>query len=321
LSKKISKIKISEAKSFFSHSNLSQKESNFLMEFCSSANEEKLFHQYIEMSKNPQDEDELEAKRDAKLFLNLVKALGNISEEVLLISIGCAVHPKNPLPKEQQLPNYIRNISKTMRTKVILIDPLLAERSAVLHHFPDMKKVEDCPKDAYRYASENGLYNNLTVEAFPCCLPWENNAIPLFYSFFQKVIENILSRNGKVFIANHTQMYTLEDIKDIGIVYNNIKKMHPKSESLQLYTSGAGSNGRVRYYLDKLYDQEAAMPTKEELSGRHAPLSQDHLSKAFFSCSSIADLAFVPAFGGSRILENQAADPDQQMSSKRKNVK
>lgn len=63
-----------------------------------------------------------------------------------------------------------------------------------------------------------------------------------------EAITSILKKEERVFIANHTQAYSLEDIPGIAELANRIKADYPKT--LQVYTQGG--MGNVRYYTDKL---------------------------------------------------------------------
>ncbi|WP_131753161.1 hypothetical protein [Legionella feeleii] len=87
---------------------------------------------------------------------------------------------------------------------------------------------------------------NVSVEIFGCII--DDRPDSLICQTMAEAITSILKKEGRVFIANHTQAYSLEDIPGIAELANRIKADYPKT--LQVYTQeGMGS---VRYYTDKL---------------------------------------------------------------------
>jgi len=244
------------------------------------------------------------AKFLIKQLLHLIQALekieaGKTEEQNLLICIGSGflIH--------QAIPKYLQEI-KTENIRILLIDGFTyssfseeIEKFEINTITPVIRMPSDDP-DNYTYALKDPLLK-YQIDVFGCDLP-EITAIPqatIFYSILKNAISKILDKKGRVFIANHTQAYSLEDIPDIGNLYNELKT-HPDSCLLQLYTQ-AGC-GHVRYYLEQLYDPKS--------SSMKPTISK---TNAFYTCPSLSDLCIIEKFinpiipkSTTDVLENSA---------------
>lgn len=240
---------------------------------------------------------DFDAHAQATQFLNLVTALKEIKEDNLFISIGSAMSHKTA---EQRLPSYLQEIAKTESVRVFLIDGIW---EMTLQGKPFIQKFEENTPVVKASSAESNKYTyvpsdksqKIVIDIFGCYLPGSERGEPIplqdFYLILEKAIASILDKKGKVFIGNHTQAWGLEDIPWIADSYNAIKKIHPNASGLQLYTQGGG--GRVRYYLDKLYDHKS--------SGYREGGKFESTKGEFYVCESLLGLCKVKEFvAGSR---------------------
>ena len=221
-----------------------------------------------------------EIEKGVEEYARLLKELSFIQEEVLFISIGCS----NSSMPEQQFPTYLKNIAKTEKVRVILIDGL----------FRESKRTERLERELVKNNSEVSSYEhkehpNLAVGVFGCYLP-EDCFLPvkgMFKALLKEAICQVLDKGGKVFIANHTQAYSFKDIPDVADVCNLIKTSHPLGGThLQFYTQGGFA--KVRYYLDKTCDcARDAYNSGNKFEPEH---------DEFYVCSTLQDLANVEQF-------------------------
>lgn len=219
---------------------------------------------------------------ESQQFLRLIDTLENVKADVLVINIGSGVGDS----KKQQLPTYILNMALTKNVHVLLINPLFNAKTHLrktrIESFETNHAVVRMASkpEQFTYRLKNANLN-LTIDIFSCAMP---KKMPDFYLLLTESISNVLTRKGQVFIANHTQDWSLADIPQVADVYNSVKKNHPNASLLQLYTQGG--NGRVRYYLDNLYD-----PQTSDAVTQFEPHRDE-----FYVCDKLEDLSSVPQF-------------------------
>ncbi len=234
-------------------------------------------------------------------YENLLTTLRECKDEVLLVSFGSAPSPL--VTGEQQLPVYIQNIAQTKSVTILLIDMDFMHKTffnkdkTYVEYFESrfseqlIKKVgEECT-----YISTKGL--NLTLKLFSCVLPAVNTSEPgdYFYSQLREAFVRILQKNGQVFIANHTQAYSLRFMPLVGNLYNDLKLKLPTQlrSNLQLYTQG-GKTGKVTYYLDKLYDEKASAVFISQNQNRWKS------GEVYYVCDTISDLTGLTDFNAKK---------------------
>ncbi len=210
-------------------------------------------------------------------YARLLEGLSFIKEDVLFISIGCAsLSPSSG--QEQRFPTYIKNIAKEEKIRVLLIDGLFGESKYKegFERDPHVKKAADS-------SYEHKDHSNLGIELFGCYLLPNGK----FSTLLKEVIGQVLDKGGKVFIANHTQAWSFEDIPSVADACNMVKTSHPLGgTNLQFYTQGG--MGKVRYYLDKTCD------CARDACGSGHQFEPEH--EEFYVCSELQDLAKVKQF-------------------------
>lgn len=242
-------------------------------------------------------------------FLQLIQTLqSDITEDALLVSIGCgSFGTRRTNVDEQQLPTYIKNMAKAgKKVRVLLIDEMLEDRWSKSVHFPDRDGLTDIEyfekhqpvtridtdyHSKYTYQLNGGA---AIIQIFPCNAPYFETMN--FYQILQRAIETCLSKGAKVFIGNHANCWSLEHYPPLGDIYNSVKKSHPNAKSLQLYT-GTGAS-KVRYYLDKLYDEKSYMKKSAALFVSESFFEKNYgpVGDEFNILSDLASLASLPEF-------------------------
>ncbi len=228
--------------------------------------------------------DDVEKNRQANQLVSLINAFKKIEEDNVLISIGTALIGAGLYRKpEQQLPTYIQEISKHESVRIIMIDGLFGNDGTVLNAASYNLISTSDEKCEYTSIDKE---RKLTVQTFGCYLPYgDSPEFKKFYDTIENSLSIILSRKGRVFIANHTQAWSLEDIPAIAALYNSLKQSHPNADLLQLYTQGG--NNKVRYYLNKEYTS-ASDPRDDD--------AFEAQSGEFKICDSIINLCSVKEF-------------------------
>ena len=222
---------------------------------------------------------------------NLMLTLKNLNEDNLFISIGACLGNNANVVIEQRFPSYLQMIPKDESIRILLIDSyFIRDRdSQSLQKVSKMANIElTKTPSVYPGGScfvSDRFQNDHLIDVFGCYLPKICNTpqAELFYSILKSAMSRILDKKGRVFIANHTQAYGLTDIPDVANSYNSIKRNHVNSSLLQLYTQGG--HGKVRYYLEKLYDQN---------SSQYEPTAP--IENAFYECNFIGNLSGIEKF-------------------------
>lgn len=241
---------------------------------------------------------------ESKQFTNLLQALKEHKGETLLISIGSAGGARE-FVKEQQIPSYLKEISKSKSCSVFIIDPVFAlyvrpqTYTTYINRFQEFHTASYVSyDDVYHNKFHVDIYSNLNTEIFCCALPYNFENFTALNDLFTQAIKTTLDKKNQVFIANHTQAWSLDDIPMIASVYNNIKGSHPNADLLQLYTQGGF--GLVRYYKDKLYN--------EELSQLRTDLNFYPIKDEFAICRNLTDLLSIDGFKPLPTLESKEED-------------
>lgn len=219
-------------------------------------------------------------------YIRLLRTLPTVDEDVLFISFGCSGNGG----QEQQLPTYLQTIAKTTKARAILID-------AYENGFSADEKISQEASDLQLIPFQSAEHNNrrykqadsfLTVDFFACFLFDEE----LFCTALHKVIASVLDRGGRVFIANHTQAWSFQDIPFVERVCNQLKTSHSNAAlGLQVYIQGG--SGKVRYYLKNVSDY------KTQSCSNYPNWSDTYFYPAtneFYICDSIKKLSGIAEF-------------------------
>lgn len=178
-------------------------------------------------------------------FLKTLNKLSESNEEsVVLISVGCY----SPTNTEQQIPSYIKHLAQDKKVTILLIDGNYSDVNNI-NLMKDRLGLERKKGEEEIFSPRE--YPNIDCEIFSCFLNFDkrkpSSDQDTLCQQLSTAITHVLKQNGRVFIANHTQAYSFEDIPVLADLANKIKVNYP--ETLQLYTQGG--KGKVRYYLDK----------------------------------------------------------------------
>ncbi|MFZ4077201.1 MAG: hypothetical protein ACOYKA_04365 [Legionellaceae bacterium] len=243
--------------------------------------------------------------RDAKIsgqcLYELMEAITQCDDEVLLLSIGSCVSldMDSDTPLDQQIPPYILNYANDHTTQIMLLDMQFnaigsahgiafsphqdLSNQAFLNTDRAIFEKIPCQKQSSSFKSTS--HPKLELSTFgPLLLSLEKT--PTSWAIIQEGLESILERGGKLFIASHLDMYDLDFVPAMIPLYNDLKTKY--GASVQLYIQG--SMGPVFRYGEHVYvekDIEAILDDNEMFK----PEDLSNYYQDFDVCPSIKDLS------------------------------